>query len=368
MKRNALVGVGLGLSALAAWPSHSQSSNSAALEAACRATEVTMPDSCPCTITKARGANISDAQLASLFKDDGHSNPVPQATYSAFWQVKSQCIADTMMASLGVSSGNPLPGVPEHMRPKMPPQPSVAPPAAPPVPPRAQPTPPSRTAAAASARQTRPAQAQSARPAKPDLAQAQASIARLRGNAYEYVEENGRRHRYDFPAGSDLVVYQSYDPKTRPQFQRNAQVSVLSAQTSQYGPQYVMRDVASGSFSTLSLLSVADDHFMFNKAYVRTAEEWKFRKIGGASETYPDVGPQPLSDGFWQPPFRYKTDKTNPFFNQNFALADWTNAANREAYQENFAGGQGLIQIKYTDDPDCNHNCILIVNDFDQRS
>ncbi|MEO0870658.1 MAG: hypothetical protein AAFY19_01680 [Pseudomonadota bacterium] len=137
MKTKSLLILGAGLGALAAMPGHTQSSQTAALEVQCRATEVTMPDSCPCTITKAREVGVSDAELASLFKDDGHSEPVDQGKYTRFWQVKSQCIADSMMASLGVSQGNPLPGVPPHMRPGMPlsgaaPAPAPAPAATPP--------------------------------------------------------------------------------------------------------------------------------------------------------------------------------------------------------------------------------------------
>ncbi|MEM6266813.1 MAG: hypothetical protein AAF707_04755 [Pseudomonadota bacterium] len=105
---------------LAAMPLASQNGGDAALDAACRSTEITAPASCPCTITKARAVGVSDEELGSLFKDDGHSNPVPQATYTRFWQVKSQCIADATMASLGITPGNPLPGVPANMRPGMP--------------------------------------------------------------------------------------------------------------------------------------------------------------------------------------------------------------------------------------------------------
>ncbi|MEM9085451.1 MAG: hypothetical protein AAGB23_05965 [Pseudomonadota bacterium] len=133
--------------ALVAFPSYAQNSGDEQLEASCRATEVTMPDSCPCTITKSRQAGIDDNELASLFKDDGHSQPVDQGKYSRFWQVKSQCMADSMMASLGVSSGNPLPGVPEHMRPQLP--------GAAPAPSSAAPTP----ASPAPARSTAPASA-----------------------------------------------------------------------------------------------------------------------------------------------------------------------------------------------------------------
>ncbi|MEM1133424.1 MAG: hypothetical protein AAGH53_10830 [Pseudomonadota bacterium] len=103
-------------------------SDDAALEKLCRSTEVTAPDSCSCTITKARAANVSDSDMQSLFTDDGHSSPVDQGVYGRFWQIKAQCIADATMASMGISPGNPLPGVPANMRPQMPG--AVAPPAA----------------------------------------------------------------------------------------------------------------------------------------------------------------------------------------------------------------------------------------------
>lgn len=106
----------VGLSA----PLASQGGKDAALDAACRSTEVTAPESCPCTITAARKAGLNDTELASLFKDDGHSQPVDHAKYGRFWQVKSQCIADATMAKMGITPGNPLPGVPANMRPGMP--------------------------------------------------------------------------------------------------------------------------------------------------------------------------------------------------------------------------------------------------------
>ena len=103
-----------------AGPLASQASDEARLEASCRATEVTVPDSCPCTITRAREAGLSAPELASLFKDDGRTRPVDQAKYGAFWQVKVQCIADATMAQMNITPGNPLPGVPPHMRPGAP--------------------------------------------------------------------------------------------------------------------------------------------------------------------------------------------------------------------------------------------------------
>lgn len=130
-----VLSLGSALSALAALPLASQAigqgSPDAALEAACRATEVTAPDSCPCTVAKAREVGLSDKEMASLFKDDGHSQPVDQAKYTRFWQVKSQCLVDTTMAAMGVSAANPLPGIPANMRPKSPGTPAPPPSAQP---------------------------------------------------------------------------------------------------------------------------------------------------------------------------------------------------------------------------------------------
>lgn len=124
MNVKGLLLIGTGLAAFAAMPAYTQSqagdSGAATLEASCRATEVTAPASCPCAITKARAAGLSDTELASLFKDDGHTQPVSEAKYTQFWTVKSQCIMDATLAAMGISSSNPLPGVPANMRPGMP--------------------------------------------------------------------------------------------------------------------------------------------------------------------------------------------------------------------------------------------------------
>ena len=268
MKKTALLFAGTALAAFAALPGHTQTASNGALEAACRATETTLPDSCPCTITKSRAAGLNETDLASLFKDDGHSQPVDQSKYSRFWQVKSQCIADTMMASLGVSQGNPLPGIPEHMRPKMPgaaPTAQAPAPAAPKRPELAEMPPPSPEPV-----RPDPPMSDGRGIAKGWVAEAEAlktaksNIAKLRGNAYEYTEDSGQTHRYDFLADGNIVIYQSFDPKARQPFQRFTTVSFLTAHEDRYRPEYALRDVASGGLSSFSLLSVADDSFLFN--------------------------------------------------------------------------------------------------------
>ena len=120
MKTGVILGLGAGLAIMAALPAYSQTSEDSSLEAACRATETSQPASCSCTITKARAAGVSNAQLVSLFRDDGQSEPVDQASYGRFWQVKTQCIGEATLVSMGISAANPLPGVPAHMRPGMP--------------------------------------------------------------------------------------------------------------------------------------------------------------------------------------------------------------------------------------------------------
>ncbi|MEL6486902.1 MAG: hypothetical protein AAFQ13_07140, partial [Pseudomonadota bacterium] len=299
MKTKSLLILGASLGALAALPGQSQTSNDAALEAQCRATEVTMPESCPCTIVKAREVGVSDAELASLFKDDGHSEPVDQGKYGQFWQVKSKCIADSMMASLGVSQSNPLPGVPPHMRPQMPgasqtppppppalvTPPSVAfkppPPAlvtppsvvlAPPPPPPALVTPPSVALAPPppppalvtppSVQMTQsPATASAAndysQPGQRTLGDIQAMIEQLADTAWEYTDDEGEKHRYDFFAEGNLAVYRNTRNKYIGDF---AQVFRMFPRDTEYGAIIGARYVDSGGYGDLPINSLSKDH------------------------------------------------------------------------------------------------------------
>jgi len=358
MKKLVLLGVGAGLAAMTALPGYSQTSKDASLEAACRATEVTMPDSCACTITKARAAGVNDTQLASLFKDDGHSSPVPQAKYSVFWQVKSQCIADSMMASLGVSQGNPLPGVPAHMRPKMPGQ--AAAPVAPPT--------------ASRPVNMRPANKRSDAPVPPSMlkrdvsgkrsiADVNAMIAQLRGTAWEYTEENGRLHRYDFLPDGNLVVEQSRD--AGPNGRTFVQVSQLSAAQNRYNAFIRTRDVTTGQFGDLPINALSDSVLNYQKRYVRTGEEWLFRKVGPAATSLPESAPAQLEDGFWKVGFNPVSK--NPLIVGRNGLQGTAGPANR-TLKTSFIGGtaQAAFLIGDQSSEDCNSNCFLIVNDFDR--
>lgn len=352
MQTRVLLGLGTGLAALASLPGYSQSSNAAALEAACRATEVTMPDSCPCTITKARAAGLDDTELASLFKDDGHTDPIDQRKYGLFWQVKSQCIADAMMASMGISAANPLPGVPEHMRPKMP---GTAP-----TPPSA--SPPSNTPPLPDAPRT---QEPSDLSSKRTLADISAMIAQLRDSAWEYTDENGRFHRYDFLPEGDLVVYQQREAST--DGSRFAQVLQLSAAENQYDAFIRTRDVTSGQFGDLPIKSLTQSVLNYQKRYVRNEEDWLFRRVGPASQTLPDTAPRRLEDGFWQ--IEFTRVSKNPLNLGRNRLQGLANAANRTINTAPIAGAfTSAFLIADVASEDCNSSCFFVVNDFDRRA
>lgn len=359
MKTNAIFLAGGALCALGlATPLASQGGKDAALEAACRATEVTAPDSCPCTIAGARKTGLNDRELASLFEDDGHSQPVDQAKYGRFWQVKSQCIADATMAKMGITPGNPLPGVPANMRPGAP-----FPPANTPVPPIARPgrnAPPAPVAAAATAQLSQPGQR--------TLAEVEAMIASLRGTAWEYTEskaDGGTWHRYDFLADSNLVIYRSGDRKNAGD--RASEVVRISAEQGDYGAFIRTHRVDSGTPADLPIIALSDSMLTYQKRYVRSGDEWQFRKVGQANADFPASGPQPLDDGFWRVSFNRIAK--NPLVMSQARLSGFANAANREIETAQILDpSHSLYLIVPTDLDGCSSRCVLVLNDFDRRA
>lgn len=364
MKRKIVLGIGAGLAALAALPGHSQTTGDAALEAACRATEVTSPASCSCTITKARAVGVTDAQLASLFKDDGHSSPVPQATYSRFWQVKSQCIADAMMASLGVSPDTPLPGVPAHMRPKPPGAVQGTGQGAPVVagpPPYARPLPANRPPVGTIA--TPAADASKSGPRT--RADIDALIARLAGTAWEYTDENGRYHRFDFLPEGKLAVYQQRDAE--PNGFRLTEVFQLSADENRFTAFIRTRDVTTGQIGDLPINALTDSALIYQKRYVRSGEEWRFTKAGAASETLPEGAPQRLEDGFWK--VRFNPVSKNPAILGQNRLSGIAGPANRTLRTSGLAGAPGSsFLVGDQTSEECRSNCFFVVNELDRRT
>ena len=366
-------GLALGLVPGLTSPSASQSGSDGPLVAACQATEITAPDSCACTVTKARAVGLKDAELASLFKDDGHTQPVSQQSYSKFWQVKSQCIADATMAKMGISPNNPLPGIPAQMRPGMP-----LPTGAPPAQPRSLPAPrmpaaPAPPAPQVAASPSRPS-AQQAQPASISASanapeSAQAKIDQMMGHAWEYTEDNGRTHRYDFlPEGNILLYRETGGPSYLSDY---SEIARISAQTRNGRPEILQRSLTSGRTSDFPVREASGDTFIYMKRYVRTGEDWPFKKVGPAVKSVPESVGKRLEDGFWKVPFDLKVDKTNPFFNQNYRLGGIASPDNRFVRSSPFMNSaQSLLLITNSDSDvvNCDHSCFFVVNAFDQRS
>ena len=335
-------------------PLASQGGKDAALEAACRSTEVTAPESCPCTITAARKAGLNDTELASLFQDDGHSQPVDQAKYGRFWQVKSQCIADATMAKMGITPGNPLPGVPANMRPGMP-----FPPANTPVPPIARPgqsAPPAPVAAAA------PAPMPEA--GRRTVAEVEAMIAKLRDTAWEYTapkSEGGEWHRIDFLADGNLMIFQTADSKNAKD--RSARVFRMSAEAGKYGASIRTDEVDSGMRDGLPINSVTDTVLIYEKRYVRSGEEVAYRKVGKANPSFPASSPQQLEDGFWR--MQFTRGDNNPLFLNRQQLSGYVG----EIRSANFLSSSDQLYLAGPKDSQmCESACSLVLNDFDFRS
>lgn len=84
----------------AATPAVPQAAQGGELVALCQRGEAAVPQSCGCTVDRARQAGVGEAELRSLLTDDGKRRPVAQSTYSRFWQLKIQCISEATMAGL----------------------------------------------------------------------------------------------------------------------------------------------------------------------------------------------------------------------------------------------------------------------------
>lgn len=86
--------LGLPLAGMLSVAAANEGENDAGLEAQCRRTETTIPASCGCTVARGRAAGLNDRQLASMFRDDGKSDPLPPALYEKFWLKKIECLGE----------------------------------------------------------------------------------------------------------------------------------------------------------------------------------------------------------------------------------------------------------------------------------
>ncbi|MGI9375621.1 hypothetical protein D6851_04040 [Altericroceibacterium spongiae] len=146
----------------------------------CRATEVTMPNSCGCTVTNSRQAGISESDLSALFKDDAQSTPVSEQTYQSFWLIKSQCMLDVTMTAQ--ASGSTMTNVPRVAGPG----PALAAPSA------LAPAAPRATAQAAAQLSSGEPDYARGRVIELPRERAEALMAQLRGTAWEMTEADAR--------------------------------------------------------------------------------------------------------------------------------------------------------------------------------
>lgn len=252
---------------------------------ACQRTEVTAPDSCACTVAGARRAKVSDMAMASLFKDDAKSAPVDQSVYGRFWQVKAQCIAEATMAKLGISQDNPLPGVAAHM-------------------PSALSASSAANAASAPAGNpyagAPPAQANAPSALAP-LGRAEDVLESLRGTGWEYTEEDGEWHRYDFLPDGKYVV-ERMKSGSRPEY---ASVMELEpGSTSGNIIAFSARYIGQTTGTRFNIEYDGGDTMVYHKSFVRTAERWPFKRAGAAKIDLPERAPKPIGDtGLWEPYF-----------------------------------------------------------------
>lgn len=169
-----------------------QAAQSGELVALCQRGEAAVPQSCGCTVDRARQAGVDDADLRSLLTDDGKRRPVAQSTYSRFWQLKIQCIGEATMAGLARPGGTQAA--------------ALSPPVASPVAPGSAQT---RMAAAG---QDTPIPLTDARPTDPDRVfyftpdQVRAILAALEGTTWQRTFEDGSAATYEF--GPDRVLVQ----------------------------------------------------------------------------------------------------------------------------------------------------------------
>ncbi|MEQ8773045.1 MAG: hypothetical protein RIC51_09455, partial [Erythrobacter sp.] len=243
------------------------------------------------------------------------------------------------------------PVVPNNMRPGMPIGPAASDPA------RSTPPPPSSAPAPSAA------SAGLSQPGKRSLADIERMIAALRDTAWEYVEpasDDARRHRYDFLAEGDLVVHSSTNGDGR-----FAQVLRLSAEDAPHGAFIRTREMNSGAFGDLPIVSLAADRMVYQKRYVRTGEEWAFRKVGPATRAIPQSAPQPLGDGFWRADFN-PVSKNRALLGRQ-RLSGFANAANRDVANARLLGSM-LYLVVPNDVEGCTSACFLVLNAVDART
>lgn len=191
----------------------------------------------------------------------------------------------------------------------------------------------------------------------------------MMGYAWEYTEDDGRKHRYDFLPDGNIMVYRATGG---PSYQTDySEITRISAQTRNGRPEIFQRFLTSSRTSDFPVREVKGETFIYMKRYVRTGEDWPFKKVGPAVQSVPEDVAEQLEDGYWKVKFDSRVDKNNPFFNQNYRLGGIASPANRYVRSSRLMNGsQGLILVTNSDSERvaCDNSCFFVVNDFDSRS
>jgi hypothetical protein len=82
---------------------HNTRSSPDAIETLC-STALTNPDLCPCIITAAKAAGVSDEKLAAIFADRDAAQAADRVQYNRFRRAEMHCAKDTAMAAMMGSS------------------------------------------------------------------------------------------------------------------------------------------------------------------------------------------------------------------------------------------------------------------------
>ncbi|MGB3470360.1 MAG: hypothetical protein WBA51_06030 [Erythrobacter sp.] len=161
------------------------------------------------------------------------------------------------------------------------------------------------------------------------------------------------------------MIYQTGDRKSAQD--RSTIVFRISAEPAEHGAFMRTREVDSGMPGDLPIDITSDTVLTYQKRYVRTGEDWPFRKVGNADLSFPASSPQQLEDGFWR--VQFTRIDNNPLFLNRQQLSGYVGFANREIRSANFLDPSHQLYLAGRKDSQiCESACNLVLNNFDFRS
>ena len=197
------------------------------------------------------------------------------------------------------------------------------------------------------------------------LAEVEQLIEQLQGTAWEFIEETGRAHRFDFRSDSAIAIYQTRAPGA--QAYQVAKVTELSASQSGGNAFIRTRQVTSGQSGVLRIEELTEDSFALSQQYAPSGAAWQFKKLGQAQEAWPEGSPKPLGDGYWKASFSPVRSAAQLI--RQHRLQDVTEDDDQPLATLAIAGVKNAgFLIGDENDADCKSGCTFIVNDRDPRT